>query len=202
MNQDDITKEEQNNCNGPLNIPENETILSENEEEIDPFEPECIVQIKGDCDFDVNQENSAETVNEIHLSKHIESVHDGIKKKFKCAICDYETMNKTHLKRHIESVHEGIKSFKCRLCDFKTAQKSDLNFHIESVHEGLKPFKCNICNYETAYKSELKKHIIQSNHEREKPVKCAICDGTFEEKIKLQKHLKVAHDKKVPLDSL
>ena len=126
MDQDDVIKEEQDNCNGPLNIPENETILSENEEEIDPFEPECIVQIKDDSDLDVNQENSAETVNEIHLSKHKESVHDGIKKKSKCTICDYETMNKAHLKRHIESVHERIKPFKCKLCDYETAEKRSL----------------------------------------------------------------------------
>ena len=73
MDQYDIIKEEQDNCNGSLNIQENGTILSENLEGIDPFEPECIVQIKDECDFDINEENSAETVNEIHLSKHMES---------------------------------------------------------------------------------------------------------------------------------
>ena len=68
MDQDDVIKEEQDNCNGPLNISESDTILWEN----DPFEPECVVEIKDDCDLDVNQENLAETVNEIHLSKHIQ----------------------------------------------------------------------------------------------------------------------------------
>ena len=72
MDQDDLIKEVQDNCNGSLNIQENETILSENAEGFDPFEPECIVQIKDDFDLGVNQENSAETVNEIHLSKHIQ----------------------------------------------------------------------------------------------------------------------------------
>ena len=69
MDQDNIIKEEQDNCDGSSNIQENGTILYENAEGIDPFEPECIVQIKDECDFDINEENSAETVNEIHLSK-------------------------------------------------------------------------------------------------------------------------------------
>ena len=102
------------------------------DEGIDPFEPECIVQIKDDSDLDVNQENSAETVNEIHLSKHIEPVHDGMKKKFKCTICDYETKNKAHLKIHIESVHEGIKPIKCSICTFETGNKTNLKIHIDS----------------------------------------------------------------------
>ena len=135
MDQDNIIKEEEDNCNGSSNIQENETILYENAEGIDPFEPECIVQIKNECDFDVHQENSAETVNAIHLSEHMESVHDGIKKKFNCAICDYETMNKTHLKRHIESVHEGIKPFMCYSCYYETANKSCLIRHFVNVLE-------------------------------------------------------------------
>ena len=134
MDQDDIIKEEQDNCNGSSNIQENETILYENAEGIDPFEPECIVQIKDDSDLDVNQENPAETVSEIHLSKHKESVHDGIKKKFMCTICDYETMNKAHLKRHIKSVHEGIKPFKCNLCNYECTGKAILKKHTKSVH--------------------------------------------------------------------
>ena len=67
MDQDDVIKKEQDNCNGSSNIQENGTILYENAEGIDPF-----VQIKVEFDFDVNQENSAETVHEIHLSKHIQ----------------------------------------------------------------------------------------------------------------------------------
>ena len=104
---------------------QNETILSEIKEEIDPMQmAEYIVQINDvkdysdDCNLGLNQEKSAETVNKTHLSKLIESVNDEIK-EFHCTICDYETKHKRQLKSHIESVHERIKPFKCSICEYK-----------------------------------------------------------------------------------
>ena len=78
MDEDNLIKEKQDNFNGPLNILENETVLSETKEEMDPM-PVYDEQIKDDkdplvdCDVDENQENSNtdETVNKTHLSKPI-----------------------------------------------------------------------------------------------------------------------------------
>ena len=50
---------------------------------------------------------------------------------------------KTALSRHISSVHEGIKPFKCNICEAKFARKSHLNSHSTSVHERKKqPLLC------------------------------------------------------------
>ena len=66
--------------------------------------------------------------------------------RFQCNICEYKAGQKSALTKHNESVHEGIKPFKCKICDYKTAQNSKLEKHTESVHEGIKPFKCIVLN--------------------------------------------------------
>ena len=81
MDQDDIIKKKQDNFNGSLNIQENETIVSENKEEIDPM-PENVVQIKDvkdpldDCHIDENQENSNTAEHSIRRLKATGTFHE------------------------------------------------------------------------------------------------------------------------------
>ena len=53
------------------------------------------------------------------LKNHIQTVHEGTKKEFKCE-CDFcgKSLTEPHaLKLHILAIHEGCKDFKCESCD-------------------------------------------------------------------------------------
>ena len=54
---------------------------------------------------------------------------------------------KSKLNRHVVSVHEKVKKpFKCDICDHTYSFKSYLTFHVSSVYEKKKPFVCDFGN--------------------------------------------------------
>ena len=55
-------------------------------------------------------------------------------KKVECGIC-HKIIYQRNLSRHIISVHEGIKPFQCKKCASSFAEKKTLNRHIASIHE-------------------------------------------------------------------
>ena len=109
------------------------------------------------------------------LKRHIETVHEGKRKKrersyapvhqankTQCPICSGYFGRKTDLKRHMETVHEG-KRTQCPQCSASFARKTDLKRHIETVHEGKKA-QCPICSASFSRQTDLKRHI-ESVHE-------------------------------------
>ena len=85
---------------------------------------------------------------QIHLSRHIISVHEGV--KFACDQCDKQFCDKFVLNRHIQSIHEGIK-FACDLSGKQLKQQNSLYRHFQSVNEDTK--------VHFAIQSNLKSHI-------------------------------------------
>ena len=68
-----------------------------------------------------------------HLTKHIESIHEGI--KHACNQCEYQTGYKSDLKKHHKSIHEGVR-YACNQCDYQSSSQGNLTAHK----------KRNICN--------------------------------------------------------
>ena len=80
------------------------------------------------------------------LAKHIEIVHEGIK-KYTCQYCNSRFSYKANLARHIERMHEkNNKNYPCEFCGKLFAVKIDLSRHIQRVH-GEKNYKVAIINY-------------------------------------------------------
>jgi len=109
------------------------------------------------------------------LKRHIETVHEGKRKKrnrsyepvhqankTQCPICSGYFGRKTDLKRHMETVHEGKRTH-CPQCSASFARKTDLKRHIETVHEGKKA-QCPICSASFSRQTDLKRHV-ESVHE-------------------------------------
>ena len=96
-------------------------------------------------------------LSKISLQRHINTIHEGIKRKSKvhtesvheenkCSICGIAFSFKTSLQRHIKTIHEGIKtkskvhteSFICPTCGIAYSSKPGLQRHIKTIHEGIK----------------------------------------------------------------
>ena len=77
-----------------------------------------------------------------------------------CSICKQTFHN---LKRHIESVHEKLKKYQCNACGKKFYQKSHLNEHIESVHYGKKRIKKNSSVHQKDKQTSSKSVLHPSN---------------------------------------
>jgi len=122
-----------------------------------------------------------------HLTRHIQSVHDGI--KFPCPHCDYKATAKDSLKEHIKSVHDGIK-YPCPHCSYQITHKADLRRHIQSIHDGIK-YPCHHCSYHATQKADLRKHI-QSVHDGIK-YPCPHCDYRATTKGSLKRHIQRKH---------
>ena len=129
--------------------------------------------------------------------KHVEEVHDGIRLKPKCAICNNTFFNTSSLKDHILAVHEKKKPFKCPMCDLCCSQKGSLQKHIETVHEDQKRFLCSLCTYRSSTKGDLKTHT-ETVHERKKRHKCSLCDSQFYKPYELKQHIGAVHEGKRP----
>ena len=60
--------------------------------------------MKTDRTYDCNQCNK-QFANQGNLTKHIKSVHEGV--KYACNQCDKQYTDQSSLTKHIQSVHEG-----------------------------------------------------------------------------------------------
>ena len=58
------------------------------------------------------------------LTKHINSIHKGI--KYKCKQCDKEYKTASHRSTHVKSLHHEQKKYPCSLCDYQATQKCNL----------------------------------------------------------------------------
>ena len=81
-------------------------------------------------------------------------------KVFLCQECSFKTTHQIHLTNHINEVHNKIKGFKCTLCDYSTYRERALKQHIDVVHNKIKTFKCPYdCGYKAHSQSRLNRHL-------------------------------------------
>ena len=59
---------------------------------------------------------------------------EGEEKMYNCNECKYKTKHPSHIKRHVEAIHDGVKKFTCRLCDYRATQSTHLKHHMTSKH--------------------------------------------------------------------
>ena len=58
----------------------------------------------------------------------------GEERMYNCNECKYKTKHPSHIKRHVEAIHDGVKKFTCRLCDYRATQSTHLKHHMTSKH--------------------------------------------------------------------
>ena len=59
---------------------------------------------------------------------------EGEERMYNCNECNYKTKHPSHVKRHVEAIHDGVKKFTCRLCDYRATQSTHLKHHMTSKH--------------------------------------------------------------------
>ena len=64
--------------------------------------------------------------NKGNLTKHVESLHEGI--KHYCKQCDYKAFRRSSLTLDVETIHEGIK-YDCELCEHKPTNKPNTKIY-------------------------------------------------------------------------
>merc|ERR1719192_3033115 len=94
------------------------------------------------------------------LRRHIRTVHEKIKKTYKCELCGKSLCSLAYLKTHHETVHEGLRKFNCELCSKDFAHKEGYLSHLRSIHEGQK-LQCECCEKNFAQRVQLRRHITQ-----------------------------------------
>ena len=126
-----------------------------------------------------------------HVKKHVEGVHDKIK-KIKCDLCDFRCVTNSHLKSHVKQVHDQIKNIFCVHCDFKCSTNGILKAHIYNIHINIKikQIKCRICKLEFLTKNELTTHRNDIHI-----FNCDLCDYKNSKKCEVRKHYIYVHDK-------
>ena len=115
----------------------------------------------------------------------------------KCHLCDYKCKDKPYLEKHIQSVHEGIRRFFCPHCDYKAFFQANLNKHVKRVHEGVKDnqeFPCPHCDLKFTVKFNLRRHV-KIIHMGE-TLKCPHCDYKTKRKEFLTDHIDSVHEGK------
>ena len=101
------------------------------------------------------------------MIRHLNTIHQGLRNYNDCDQCSYRAEAKCHLKKHIESVHEGLKRFACEKCPYKTNWKSHFKSHQESKHDPtILKYNCNHCTYRAPHINHLKKHLTTHKEER------------------------------------
>ena len=136
-----------------------------------------------------------------HLTKHIKSVHEGIKQKnykhkredVMCNQCGKILFNKAVLKYHLENVH-GIKQERDEnKVDFRGKhfkQKREQKLNDEDPNQEL---ICNICGKKFNTNQKLKKH--EEIHAPNRPTyPCNLCDVVLSAPCNLRRHIKVVHE--------
>ena len=139
-----------------------------------------------DCLFDCDYK----TTRNVHLQKHINSIHKG--ETFPCPFwpeCDYKATMNCYLQRHLRSIHWG-ETFQCSDCDYKATTKSNLLKHVKCIHRGI-TYPCPECDFKARDKSNLQRHV-KSIH-RGELFPCPDCNYRASQKGYLQKHIKTRH---------
>ncbi len=108
----------------------------------------------------------------IHLTRHIDEVHRGIRKthvrkKLKCSQCDRQFTHNSDLRKH-QNVHKEEKKFECTECLRKFFTQTTLEKHA-LLHDDSRPFICqhsdesdllvSQCTFSSKTKTSLLKHV-------------------------------------------
>ena len=92
------------------------------------------------------------------LKWHKRNVHSG--KTFTCHLCGKKWRTAGNLKRHINGVHEKIrKTYQCEICNKTLSGNSYLKIHMEAVHQKIKKWNCEECGKQYAHKQGYLSHI-------------------------------------------
>jgi len=121
------------------------------------------------------------------LSKHVRSVHEGV--KYPCVQCNHKATTSSHLLQHIRAIHEGIK-YPCDQCIYTATSSTSLLQHIRAVHEGVK-YPCDQCNYKATASNSLLRHIRLIHDGIKYP--CNQCKYTTTSQLSLNKHVTLVH---------
>lgn len=118
-----------------------------------------------------------------------------------------EFKTERHLLRHVETVHNKIKKFSCDPCPSRTRiddyhyfgslnVKADLTRHVRNVHDKdkRKRFTCPHCQVGLRNKSTVERHIA-NRHNGPKKFVCdgTKCDKAFTDKWSLARHVFTLH---------
>ncbi len=131
------------------------------------------------------------------LKLHIQTVHDKIK-KFKCQHCDRTFANSTGRACHVESIHGGgVRQFKCEAngCSKAFKFKSQLKLHTANVHERVKKYQCHKCEKIFVRPTTLQNHIAVI-HDKTAKHQCKYCDLGFTVPYSLTRHIEAVHENK------
>lgn len=126
------------------------------------------------------------------LSKHLEMVHDKIK-RYICQTCNKKFFTKRDVEIHIRS-HTGETPFHCNLCERKFTSQVKLNVHLR-WHNGEKRHWCPYCDKGFLDYNNLKRH--RYIHTGERPCSCPYCPKNFTQIGHLRKHVRNVHKKDI-----
>lgn len=125
-----------------------------------------------------------------YLSIHMKTIHEGLKIKIPCDLCDKVSSSNAGHSYHKRTVHEGRK-YPCNKCNLSYKLKSNLSIHFKTVHEGLK-YPCDLCDWVFSSTKTLLCHK-QSIHEGIK-YHCNICNLSYTKKYNLKLHKRAVHE--------
>ena len=128
-----------------------------------------------------------------NLKRHINAIHKGLEKMWKCHHCGKE-LTFYHRKEHLTFCQNPIR-FDCSYCEYKATTKGNLKKHEDHQHRN-KTYSCqNLgCEFKASYPSALKRHF-ESVHERKMKL-CEICNHAYSD---IRKHIWYAHKRKIEL---
>ncbi|KAI1697444.1 zinc-finger double domain-containing protein [Ditylenchus destructor] len=185
--------------NDVLDLPESQTqnisaVLLE-----PPSRAKLISANVSDGHFDVEQNNSIETTEEMPLQvSPMEAEANFIHRKRNRSENGCDDPMKTPMKRNqfsyaigqknLHVLQHSEKPFKCDQCSYATNLKKTLKEHIHT-HTGEKPYKCEECPYASAYSSCLRIH--KRRHAGVKPHKCSECSYASTLKRTLIDHMRI-----------
>ena len=121
------------------------------------------------------------------LSKHKETVHDGVKRT-----CPYCGVKISALISHIKWVHEGKWEY-CSACDYKTRRPGQLQRHFRAVHTSDTLTACDVCG---GMFKRIDRHLANTScgGTPRKRYKCDQCEKDFGTKERLGEHIKNIHE--------
>ena len=140
----------------------------------------CDRSFSTESDLKKHNEIFQEVQKDLHNSKHIKNIHEGLK----CDSCEKSLSTEADLKKHIKNVHQEVKKDLHNLCDICKKKFSDfitLKTHMKYFH---KLYKCGLCPETLSSAIKLTEHIrlihsLFDHNKKQSNPKCNSCDKTF-----------------------
>ena len=128
-----------------------------------------------------------------HLTLHVRTVHEGIKRSSTCTCSeclltfkDYKQLHKHKVLEH----NKEHKEYQCQLCGKKDFPSySHLQRHMVKHEEPS--FKCRFC--EKLLKTQRSLLVHEMEHTGERPFKCTVCGNGYKSRSLLASHMKLVH---------